>query len=494
MKKHIYIFLLSALFLLPSCGDDFLNRNPLDQITEDNFYNSASEANLAAISAYAVIQGVDWYGKCWQITEIPADNTTTGGNDPDFSPIDNFTVNADNVAVADYWREHFKLVVQANQIIKFVPPIEMDEATKMSLIAEAKFLRAFAYFDLVRIFGDVPIIREVPNISTEVNVPRDPVAEVYEFIEEDLLEAIEHLPNTRANTNLGRATSGAAKTLLSNVYLTTQKYDECIGLCNEIISSGQYQLMEDFADNWLKETSDNNAEAIFQIQYVSCGPFGTGNANQAFYAPWGQGITQGSDGWGSQIPTSPSIDNPGTTIRDVMKDEDLRSYHTLMTPGDEYPMINPELGGYKYPSTGASRANTNIKKYVIGGGPDVCFMSTPQNYHVFRYAEVLLNLAEASCKKNGGLSNSPDVLDAFNQIRTRAGLETEQVIDIDMVFDERRKEFAFENKRWFDLLRTDNIKETMLLHGKSMQDFHVLFPIPSSELAINENLVQNPGY
>lgn len=492
MKEHLIILL--TIVALASCSDDFLDRNPLDQITEDNFYNSASEANLAAISAYAVIQGVDWYGKCWQITEIPSDNSTTGGNDPDFSPIDNFTVNADNVPVADYWREHFKLVIQANQLIKFVPPIDMDADTKKSLIAEAKFLRAFAYFDLVRIYGDVPIIDIVPNISTEVNVPRDPVEKVYEFIEKDLIEAIADLPKVRANTNLGRATSGAAKTLLSNVYLTIERYDDCVELCDEIISSGQYQLMENFADNWLKETSDNNAEAIFQIQYVSCGPFGTGNANQAFFAPWGQGITQGSDGWGSQIPTSASIDNPGTTIRDVMKDEDLRTYHTLMTPGDEYPMINAELGGYKYPSTGASRANANIKKYVIGGGPDVCFMSTPQNYHVFRYAEVLLNLAEASCKKNGGLSNSPNVLDAFNQVRSRANLDEVQVVDIDMVFDERRKEFAFENKRWFDLLRTGKIREIMLLHGKSMQDFHVLFPIPSSELAINNNLVQNPGY
>lgn len=494
MKNKHYIYLLFALLILPSCGEDFLERDPLDQITEDSFYNTASEANLAVISAYAVLQGADWYGKCWQMLEIPSDNTTTGGNDPNFSPIDNFTVNADNVAVADFWREHFKLIIQANQIIKFVPAIDMPEDSKNSLVGEAKFLRAFAYFDLVRIYGGVPLVVDVPNITSEVNVPRNTVDEVYALIEADLIDAVNSLPQTRTNSDFGRATFGAANTLLSSVYLTLGKYDECIEVCNRIIASGQYILMEDFSLNWLKETSDNNAESIFQIQYVGCGPFGSGNANQAFYAPWGEGITQGADGWGSQIPTAPNIDNPGTTIRDLMAEDDLRSYHTIMTPGTDYPMINPDLGGYSYPAVGASRSNCNIKKYVIGGGPDVCFMSSPQNYHVFRYAEVLLNLVEASCKKNGGISNSSNVLDAFNQVRTRAGLESVEVVEIDMLYDERRKEFAFENKRWFDLLRQGGIKETMLLHGKSMQDYNVLFPIPSAELAINNKLVQNPGY
>lgn len=156
-------------------------------------------------------------------------------------------------------------------------------------------------------------------------------------------------------------------------------------------------------------------------------------------------------------------------------------------------MINPGEG-YTYPASGASRSGINIKKYVIGGGPDVCFMTSPQNLHIIRYADVLLTLAEASCKRGGGISVTPDVIDAFNAVRTRAGLEAKSSITSEDVLLERRLEFAFEGHRWFDLLRTGDIRERMLLHGKGMQEYHVLFPIPSQELAINKNLVQNPGY
>ena len=491
LKLFSILFLGAILFV--SCSD-FLDREPLDQISTGNFYKTANDANLAVISAYSTIQSINWHGKSWMITEMPSDNTTVGGNDPDFSPIDNFTINPDNVPNTEYWTEHFRIVTQANQVIQYVPEIDMDVNLRASYVGEAKFLRAFSYLDLVRIYGDVPIIKEVATIESDLYLPRNPVSEVYDFIEEDLLDAIATLPESRTSASLGRATMDAAKALLAKAYLTNGKYEECMDLCREIIGDGRYKLEENFANNWLRDVSDNNSEAIFQIHYVGCGPGNTGNALQAFFAPWGQGITQNSDGWGSQIPTSPMIDNPGTTIKDAYDSDDLRIYHTMMTPADSYPMINPELGGYTYPATGASRSGINIKKYVIGGGSDVCFMSTPQNFHAIRYADVLLMLAEAACARNGGISATPDVLEAFNQVRVRAGMPDEEIIDIDMVFHERRLEFAFENQRWFDLLRTGKIIETMLLHGKQMQEFHVLFPIPAQELAVNTNLVQNPGY
>ncbi|NNF35321.1 MAG: RagB/SusD family nutrient uptake outer membrane protein [Saprospiraceae bacterium] len=492
-KRTSLVFAMTVIFLLGSCSE-FLERDPLDQITESSFYTTASEANLGVISIYSVMQGVNWYGKSWMITEIPSDNTTTGGNDPDFSPIDNFTINPDNLPNAEFWTEHYRAITLSNQILKWVPDIEMDSEIKASYLAEARFLRAFSYFDLVRIYGAVPIIRDVATIDSDVFVPRDPVDLVYDFIIEDLQSGTQHLPAVRVTSESGRATSDAAKALLAKVYLTIRNYDECMNLCRELISSSRYKLMDDFGDNWLRDVSDNNAESIFQIQYVGCGPGGTGNALQAFFAPWGQGITKNSDGWGSQIPTSPQVDNPGTTLRGIYSSEDKRKYHTIMTPADHYPMINSEDGGYTYPASGASRSGINIKKYVIGGGADVCFMSTPQNLHVIRYSDVLLMLAEASCARNGGISVTEDVLDAYNQVRIRAGIETAGSVTIEEVYDERRREFAFEGHRWFDLLRSGKVRETMLLHGKAMQEFNVLFPIPSQEIAINKNLTQNPGY
>lgn len=493
MKTIFYILTIGVTLLLTSC-EGFLDREPLDQLTQGSFYNTAADANLATLSLYSVPQGVNWYGKSWMITEIPSDNTTAGGNDPDFSPIDNFTVNADNGPNAEFWTERFRLVTLANQVLTYVPPITMDEDIKQSYLAEAKFMRAFAYLDLVRIYGNVPIITDVPTIEADLLIYRDEAEVVYSFIISDLIEALEYLPISRSASDLGRATSGAAKALLAKTYLTTKENQKVIDLCREIITSNQYRLMEDYGDNWLRDVSDNNAESIFQIQYVGCGPGGTGNALQAFFAPWGQGITKGSDGWGSQVPTGPSTDNPGTTVKDIYTEDDKRKYHTIMTPADYYPDINSSDGGYTYPAIGASRTAINIKKYVIGGGPDVCFMSTPQNLHVIRYAEVLLMLAEAACANNGGISVTPDVVDAFNAVRKRAGLDVVGVVTTDIVFEERRREFAFENKRWFDLLRTGKVQDIMLLHGKQMQDFHKLFPIPSQELAINPNLTQNPGY
>jgi starch-binding outer membrane protein, SusD/RagB family len=493
MKMMRTNIIIAACIFLSSCSD-FLDRTPLDQLTQENFYNTANEAELGTISMYGIMQGTNWYGKSWMITEIPADNTTSGGNDPDFSPIDNFTLSADNIPNAEFWSEHYKLITFCNQIITSVPKINMDKKRKASLVGEAQFLRAFSYFDLVRMYGEVPIVKEVATIASDLMVKRAPVAKVYEFIVSDLDTAIQNLPLERGSAEMGRATSFAAKALLAKVQLTNKKYDEAARLCREIIATNKYKLMPDYADNWLRDVSDNNSESIFQVQYIGCGPGGTGNALQAFFAPWGQGITKGSDGWGSQIPTSPLVDNPGTTIKDAYVKDDKRKYHTIMTPGDFYPMINSGDGGYTYPATGASRSNINIKKYVIGGGSDVCFMSSPQNFHVIRYADVLLTLAEATCAKNGGISNTPDVLAAYNAIRLRAGLPAEDIVTLDKVFEERRKEFAFENQRWFDILRTGKARQIMQLHGKQMQDFHVLFPIPSQELAINFNLTQNPGY
>lgn len=493
MDKKIILLVFVFIGLQFSCSD-FLDRQPLDEITTESFYSNADEAESAAKSMYSAVQAINWKGKSWMLEEIPSDNTTSGGNDPDFSPIDNFTTSPDNAPVLEYWTEHYKLVTLANQILTFVEPIEMDAQKKAAILGEARFLRAYSYFDLVRIFGKVPIITTVPTNDSDLAVFRDPVDDVYNFISDDLEQAIETLPETRPSSEDGRVTSHAARALLAKVYVTVGRNDESIELCREIINSGRYSLVQDYADNWLRDRSDNNEESIWQIQYVGCGPGNTGNALQAFFAPWGQAITGNTDGWGSQIPTSPSIDNPGTTIRDAYSNDDLRKYHSIMTPGEYYPMINASDGGYTYPAAGASRGQANIKKYVIGGGPDVCFMSTPQNQHAIRYADVLLTYAEASCRRNGDITVTPEVVEAFNLVRRRAGLLEVGNVTTEMVFEERRVEFAFENHRWFDLLRHGDIKRIMQLHGKQFQDYSVLFPIPSSEISINPNLDQNPGY
>ncbi|MFK8009298.1 MAG: RagB/SusD family nutrient uptake outer membrane protein [Saprospiraceae bacterium] len=494
MKKNIYQTLIFAsLLMLVGCSD-FLDRQPLDQLTTENFYQDEAQVDLALIGVYATMQDVEWIGKGWMITEIPSDNSQAGGTDPDFTPIDNFAVTADNIPVANYWAFHYRQVTLANTVIPKVEEMDLEQAKKDPLIAEARFLRALAYFDLVRVYGEVPLITKPPVFGDDLLYPRTDVNEVYDLIKSDFEFAAEHLPLQWSGSKAGRATKGAALGFLAKVYLTTRDYTKSRDAALEVMNLGIYELEEDYADNFELDKSDNNIESVFQIQFTGCGPFGTGNALQAFFAPWGEGITKDRDGWGSQIPTAPIVNNPNTTIVDAFEPDDLRKNPTVMTGNVHYPTINAEDGGYTYPSTGASASISNIKKYVVGSGPNICFMSTPQNFHVIRYSDILLTYAESIMEIEGGISSNALALNAFNKVRMRAGLDELNEIDKEILLQERRVEFAFEGHRWFDLLRSGRTVEILTLHGKNPDINKLLFPIPASEIEVNPNLEQNPGY
>ena len=488
-----FVAILTIAISVSAC-ENFLDKQPLDTIVEDSFYNTAEDMDKAMLAAYVPLQNQQWMAQGWRILEIPSDNSQAGGTDPDFTPIDDFSTSADNISVADFWAIRYRAVALANVVIFRAPLASITDDEVAVLVAEAKFIRALAYFDLVRTFGDVPLSLEAPSLENDVLLPRSSVEDVYGLIEADLTEAAEELPTTRIGADLGRASKGAALALHAKVALTRKNFRQAQELSSSCMRLGVYQLMPDYGDNWDITTSDNNAEAVFQIQHVGCGPFGTGNASQAFFAPFGQGITKGSDGWGSQIPTSPSVNNPGTTIQEAFEENDLRLFHSIMLPASSYPNINANDGGYDYPATGASRATVNIKKYVVGGGPNTCFMSTGQNMHVIRYADVLLSFVEAAVELDGGVTVNADALKAFNDVRSRAGLDPLSIVTREDLFQERRVEFAFECHRWFDLLREGDVVTKMRLHGKSLDENNLLFPIPSAEIKINTNLTQNEGY
>jgi hypothetical protein len=492
--KHILKFTFPILLLFAVSCKDFLNREPLDQLTEESFYKTKNDVDKALIGNYAPMQDVEWNGKDWMITEVPTDNSAPGGTDPDFTPIDNFAVTPDNIVVANYWAIHYRQITLSNTIITKIAQMDLDQNTKDPLTAEAMFLRAVAYFDLVRIYGAVPLITEPPVFGNDLFYPRSPVDDVYALIISDFDFASKHLPKVWSGLSEGRATKGAALAYLSKIYLTRREYVKARDAAKLVIESGVYNLLPDYGDNFELGTADNSKEAIFQVQFTGCGPFGTGNSRQAFFAPWGEGITKDRDGWGSQIPTSPILNNPNTTIVDAFDAGDLRKYYTVMTAGKYYPTINPGDGGYTYPAAGASASAANIKKFVVGSGPNICFMSTPLNSSLVRYSDVLLNYAEALMEIGGGVTTNPLALDAFNKVHQRAGLPPLTEIDREIMLHERRVEFAFEGHRWFDLLRSGKAIETMLLHGKNINLYNLLFPIPAGEMQINSKLVQNPGY
>ncbi|MEM7656133.1 MAG: RagB/SusD family nutrient uptake outer membrane protein [Bacteroidota bacterium] len=494
MKSSFFSLSICILLGLTSGCEGFLDRRPLDQLTSETFYRTEEEVRRGILAAYTPMMDNEWNGKGWMITEIPSDNSQPGGLDPDFTPIDNFTVAADNGPVGNYWAIHYRQIALANVVLDRVQEGVFTQDQLDLMLAEALFLRAVAYFDLVRVYGGVPLVTKAPQFGDDLLPSRATVEEVYALIREDLAFAADHLPLEWGGGDQGRATKGAALAYLSKVALTQRDFVPARDYAKAVMDLGVYRLMEDYADNFELGISDNNAEAIFQIQFTGCANFGTGNSLQAFFAPWGEGITKDRDGWGSQIPTSPQLSNPGTTILDAFEEDDARKPATVMTANNYYPTINAGDGGYTYPAAGASAAAANIKKYVVGSGPNICFMSTPQNSHLMRYSDMLLTYAESILEIEGGVSVNPLALDAFNQVRERAGLEPLLELTKEIMLQERRVEFAFEGHRWFDLVRSGRAVEILSLHGKN-PDFHnLLFPIPLGEMEINSKLTQNPGY
>lgn len=488
MFKYLPLLFITAI-AFTSCGDEFLDRDPIDRIPTDNFYRTADEMQSATRAIYTGIQSQDFYGQAWGVDEMPSDDSRPSGEDG----VDNFAANPNNENVLRYWRGHYRVITLANTVIEKAPDAEISEELRQQLVAEARFLRGISYFNLVRIYGGVPIVEEIPTLERDLFPARATVEETYDFLKADLENAVEFLP---LENQQHRATKGAAMAYLASVYLTLEDYEKARELSLAVINSGQYELVDSVGMLWTAPTYDNNSESIFEIQFAGCESWGTGNMRQAFFAPFNQGITKGSDGWGVLVPTNPNSNTAGTTALDVWEDGDRRRYWTLMEPGNHYPTINPNDGGYTYPATGVGGVRANIKKYVIGGGADVCFMSTSQNGSLMRFSEVIYIYAESTARLQSNLTQDPIALELVNKIRERSQVAPFAFLTVEDIFAERRREFMFEGKRWFDILRLPETEALTLLRqsGVTLTAQRLLLPIPAVELEVNDNLEQNPGY
>ena len=495
MHKYILPALLLTL-ALTSCGEEFLDRGPIDQIEVADFFQTPAEFEAATLAIYATLQSQGYYGQAFELDDVPSDDSSKSFD----QGIDNFAANANNQNIADYWEAHYQAITRANIVIEKAAESDLADEDLTQFVAEARFLRGITYFDLVRLFGGVPIVTEIPTLDRDLLPARASVDEVYQFLIADLEAAMEVLPSQH---NPARATRDAAAAYLASVHLTLASRGNELGsfaraaeLARSVINSGNYRLLDDYGDLWRYPESDNTLESIFEIQFTGCGPWGTGNQRQAFYAPFNQGITGNTDGWGVMVPSAPGTDaSPGTTAVDIWEEGDERRYWTLFEPENKYDFENFQEG-YTYPEDGVGGRRANIKKFVIGGGADVCFMSTPQNASIMRLSEVGLILAEALARQAGGATVAPQALGIFNGLRTRAGLDPLLLVELDDIELERRREFMFEGKRWFDILRKGDAAAVSLmrLHGRTLTAEKLLFPLPALELEVNPNLVQNPGY
>jgi starch-binding outer membrane protein, SusD/RagB family len=506
--KKIFFSLTILTTLLVGCKDSFLDRPPLDRITIDNFYQNEDQIKALTGNMY----GSPWFNfndkSFIAMGDGLAGNLFTYGDD--YIPFVRYTVLQSNVRLVEGWESLYRVVANANSVINDMPPRakgKVSEEVINQALAEAHYMRAQAYYYLSQLFGPIPIIENGEKLATgDFKVPRNNLEDVYKFMKMDLDFAEANGAKTKQKD--GRVSIWTAKALAAKLAMITGKYGDAKLKAEEVINSGQYSLMADYNEVF-KTKNNNNSESIFALQWVACADcWGQQNTAQAYLAPYGEGLTESGDGWGS---VSPSLD-----ILRAYEKSDKRIRASVMLPGVKYPELvstqNP--AGYTYPlkAQNVSPTQASIRKYIVGSpkgsdGPTY-FMRTGINTNIIRYSDILLIAAEAIM--NGAQSTSDATATKyFNLVRERAGLSLKREITQDDILKERRIELAFEFDYWFTLLRQkDRSKVKQLLadtergafysdtewysakYTPKDQDFTL--PIPQQETDQNPRLKENP--
>ncbi|MVN78153.1 RagB/SusD family nutrient uptake outer membrane protein [Hymenobacter sp. HMF4947] len=488
-----------ALGLLGGCTKEYLNLQPTNTVTTENFYKTQTDAIQAATATYSQLNQNGMFSySLWGIGDVMSDNSFLGGGGAadgiEFQQLDNFTIPATNPLTTSHWQRAYLGIGAANQVLLRVPDITMDAAIKNRCLGEAEFLRALYYFYLVRAFGDIPLVLTPATSAAEAaTVTRTPQAQVYAQIIKDLTDAITKLPASYTTDDLGRATKWSATALLAKVYLTQGDMANAATQARAVITGSGKALWPNFADNFRVET-ENGQESLFEVQYKnglnSYTTDGPGSPVNEFWGArfFGSPYVVSSGGYGFNVPEKDLVTSyaAGDTRRAV----------TLFVPGDKYP------DGQVQPATLVGDPNGyNVRKFFVGT-VNVNNWDSPLNVPVLRLAEMYLILAEA-------VGPTTEGIEAVNKVRRRAfGLAINTpapAVDFTAapagfadfktaVIQERRLELAFENDRWYDLKRTGKLVATLKAQGKGVQEFNNLLPIPQSEINVNPNLTQNPGY
>ena len=487
MRNIKTLFAAGVIVLLSasSCKKDFLELAPISQQNGNNFYKTAEDMKNALTAAYGGLQyGGLYYSSMHVIGDLRSDNTeiTNPNAGADLQAVDNFTNLPTTSTSSITWAGHYQAIQNTNIVIEKIEPVAMDATLKARYTGEAKFLRALMYFNLVRIFGDVPLVTKVINNPQEgYDYGRESTANVYAQIIADLQAAEASLPFEYTGVDIGRATKGAAMSLLGKVYLTQKNWNLAAAKLKEVIdqtASNKYQLLPTYAGVF-GIANENNRESIFEVQFKRAST-GEGSPFTNQFAPIGSGTAVVSVGnpLGQNIPTA-NMNNAYET-GDLRKAVSMRTSYVL----------------------GANTVNHNyVVKY---SGTPAANLDSDNNWIVLRYADVLLMYAEA-LNEQGYVADGP-AFTYLNQIRTRAGLPSKtsnnanaalrvaNQADFRLAIEqERRIELAFEGHRWFDLIRTD--RALAVLGASGMQPHHNVFPIPQTQIDINPGkITQNPNY
>ena len=501
MKKYrILLGAFVASMCLNSCYE--LDRYPADQISDGIFWQTETHAKQGIMGVYAALREDNAFGMRFAYDCMS--DIGVGYDSQGFGPVILGTYSDRHALVEDKWKSLYDGVMRANLVLQKVPGIEsMSEELKTQYLAEARFLRALYYFNLVRLFGDVPLIKIQQTAAHDLQVHRAPKEQIYELIIQDLKDAASLLPaQYEQSSDIGRATKGASLGLLAKVYLTLKRYDDTISTIEELETLNVYSLNKKYDWNF-DYSRENGPESLFEVQYEKdvttyaefdiLGQGAWHNDYLAPLAPIAIGGRWGNFGWFAVYQEFVDSYEPG----------DLRKKVSVWCQGDQYK-------GWSYDPS-CSQTGHNVKKFLCEDIGQDRAMDSPLNFPVLRYADVLLMYAEAlnetgHTKEACAPATSYEEGGPLNRVRARAGLpnvDTEDQAELrEIIRHERRMELAFEGgHRWFDLIRYDENGEyaKKFFHSIGKTNFttpkHLLLPVPMDDIDANPNLrPNNPGY
>lgn len=490
--KNPYILVSVALLamLALSC-EDFLDKEPVSNYSSETLgvdnnndtvkYTTAEQAEALLATCYANFTGELFQLDYYVNGDMQSDDAYAGASGTEFSQFDNYSIDATNKNVGRDWKYLYNMVSDCNTVIVYVPKITdvaLTDARKKEIVAEASFMRAWAYFDLVRIWGDVPLVLDVVTAINAENIEevypllypdRETKENVYDQIILDLNTALEGVRTTAPNK--GYVTKGAVNALLARVYATMEPkdYAKVIQYCDAVITGG-YSLVSDYDYLWDYQ-HENCSESIFEVQYDGNWDTGTGN--------WAVSMFIGT-GW--KKFNTPSND--------------------LVSAFDAEGDVIRKNSSVKFEDVTGSWTDSNWPTTAYPFAYKIRDEASASNIILLRLADFILLKAEAMNEL--GQAGS-EVL--VNQIRSRVNLPAVAATTQDkmrlIIEKERRLELAFEGIRWFDLIRTGRAIEVMenvrggsgqLLYAGKLQDYKLLWPIPQEQRDLNSKLTQNPGY
>ena len=490
------------------CSSDILDVEDPNRLSPQLFWKNAEDAEKGLVGVYGPLTTIPGWGRMLgAILTIQRSDLVDPFPSPEVQDVGTFLVKPTDGRVFEGWSELNAIVSRANTVLANVPEIEMDEDRKSEILGEAYFLRGFAHFYLLNMWGNIPLLREEVTSVEDLLVEQAPQAEVWNSIKSDMQEAQARLPETWPAEQGGRGTWGAATAMLGKAHLYTQEWEAAAAEFKKIIDSGLYELTENYQDNFLAATN-NNEESIFELQYQnsSNGNWGaSGTPNPWRGQAWEPDIAP--KGYTSQgtLTVNPWVFELFMKEKTNSGEIDPRAYATILW---NYPGAKVYQDDFTEALTGENQSKIWARKYL---NFDRTSSLTPEgwaysdnNRRMIRFADVLLMYAEA---KNEAEGPTPEVYAAINRVRARVDMPPlpeglSQAAMREAIRQERVLELALEGDRFLDLLRwgiaADVFEQHPEYRSNSGSEFqrgkHEYLPIPQNDIDTNPKLEQNPGY